>query len=62
MERLLCNLTKDFAVRYNIRRAEIEEDHGWMDLELEGDASEIDRVVAYLRDRGVEVHPSNECK
>ncbi|MCA8971526.1 MAG: NIL domain-containing protein [Planctomycetes bacterium] len=61
-EPLLYNLGRDFHVVPNIRGAEIGDDRGWMDLELEGDQGEIDRVVEYLRSRGVEVdvhHPGD---
>ncbi len=54
-EPLLYNLGKDFSVVPNVRGAEIGEDRGWMDLELEGNDEELDRVVSYLRERGVEV-------
>ena len=35
--------------------AEIGENRGWMDLELEGDDGEIQNVIEYLRERDVEV-------
>ncbi len=54
-EPLLYNLGKDFTVVPNIRGAEIGEDRGWMDLELEGADPEIERVIEYLREREVEV-------
>ncbi|MDP6423462.1 MAG: NIL domain-containing protein [Planctomycetota bacterium] len=54
-EPLLYNLGKDFTVVPNIRGAEIGEERGWMDLELEGEDSEIERVVEYLREREVDV-------
>ncbi|MFQ5506128.1 MAG: NIL domain-containing protein [Planctomycetota bacterium] len=55
-EPLLYKLGKNFKVVPNIRGASITEDHGTMDLELQGTRAEIDRVIDYLRDRGVEVH------
>lgn len=54
-EPLLYHLGRDFDIVPNVRGAEIGEDRGWMDLELEGDDVEIERVVGYLRERGVEV-------
>ena len=54
-EPLLHNLGKDFDVVPNIRAAEIGDEKGWMDIELEGSAEEVERVVEYLRERGVEV-------
>ena len=58
-EPLLYNLGRDFHVVPNIRGAEIGEDRGWMDLELEGADDEIERVVHYLRSRGVDVDVKN---
>lgn len=58
-EPLLYNLGRDFSVVPNVRGAEIGEDRGWMDLELEGTDEEIERVVAYLRERGVDVAVSS---
>lgn len=58
-EPLLYNLGKNFSVdSINIRGAEIGDLHGWMDLELHGDDAEIERVVTYLKERGVEVEQS----
>ena len=59
-EPLLYNLGKDFSVVPNIRGADIGEERGWMDLELDGDAEEILRVIEYLRERGVEVTVTSE--
>lgn len=54
-EPLVYHLGKDFDIVPNIRRAVIAEDHGNMDIELVGEEDEIQRVIEYLRDRGVEV-------
>lgn len=59
-EPLLYNLAKDFNVIPNIRGASISEEKGSMQLELQGEAEEINRVIAYLRDRGVNVEDLNE--
>jgi ABC-type methionine transport system ATPase subunit len=54
-EPLLYNLGKDFAVVPNIRAASITDEGGFMVIEMEGDQSEIQRVVEYLTSRGVQV-------
>jgi NIL domain len=41
----------------NIRRADVKADHGWMALELEADERALERGVAWLKDRGVQVDP-----
>lgn len=46
-----------FEVITNIRMADVDESTGWVILELEGDAGEIDRSVAWAESRGVRVDP-----
>jgi hypothetical protein len=54
---VICQIAKQFDVVYSIRRANVEPEAGWIDLEFSGDASEIERAVAYLEERGVQVSP-----
>lgn len=54
-EPLLYNLGKNFNVIPNIRGASITDEVGLVYLELEGDESEIDKAVDYLRTRRVRV-------
>ncbi len=54
-EPLLYNLGRDFKIVPNIRGATINDDLGLVYLELEGPESEIDKAVAYLKERGVKV-------
>jgi ABC-type methionine transport system ATPase subunit len=54
-EPMIARLVHTFAVEPNIRRASVEEDYGWMILELDGEANDIDRAVAWLTDTGVRV-------
>jgi len=54
-EPLFHRINRDFRIVTNIRAAEVSEDSGYMDLELEGEPDEIDRVLAYLQDKGVAV-------
>ena len=46
-----------FEVITNIRMADVDESTGWVILELEGDAGEIERSVAWAESRGVRVDP-----
>jgi ABC-type methionine transport system ATPase subunit len=56
-EPLIYNLGKEFAVITNVRMADVDEHTGWVVLELEGDAGEIDRSVDWARAKGVRVDP-----
>ncbi len=47
---------KHFEVVTNIRRAEIEQDHAWAVLEIEGADDEIERALTYARSLGVQVN------
>ena len=56
-EPIMCEVAKKFDVIYSIRRANVEPEAGWMDLELTGEEAEIDRAVEYLQQRGLRVDP-----
>jgi len=56
-EPIVYRLVKDFDIVINIRRADVKADHGWMALELEGDEGALERAVAWLKGRGVQVDP-----
>ena len=56
-EPIVYRLVKDFDIVINIRRADVKADHGWMALELEADERALERGVAWLRDKGVQVDP-----
>ncbi|HEY0493743.1 MAG TPA: NIL domain-containing protein [Candidatus Dormibacteraeota bacterium] len=52
---VIYQLGKDFKVVTNIRRADVGDETGWADLDLDGEQQEIDRALEYCRGRGVEV-------
>ena len=54
-EPVIYQLGRKFELVTNIRRADVARDHGWVLLELSGEPEELDRGVAYLQERGVEV-------
>jgi ABC-type methionine transport system ATPase subunit len=54
---IIYKLSHDFKVVTNIRRANIDEDIGWMLLELEGDMNEIEAAMEDLIRQGVKVDP-----
>ncbi len=54
---IIYQLGHDFEVVTNIRRANIDEEIGWMVLELEGEMEEIERAMEDLDRQGVKVDP-----
>ncbi|KGA94468.1 NIL domain-containing protein [Leptospirillum ferriphilum] len=56
-EPILYEISQKFRVVPNIRRADVSDRSGWVELELEGDLPEIERTVQYLRQRGIHVDP-----
>ncbi len=54
-EPVIYRVGQDFQVVTNIRRAEVGEDTGWLDLDLDGDQAEVDRALDYIEGRGVGV-------
>jgi len=56
-EPVIYQIGKEFQVVTNVRRADVRETTGWMDLELTGETAEIERAVEGLRNKGVVVDP-----
>jgi L-aspartate semialdehyde sulfurtransferase ferredoxin len=56
-EPVIYQIGHEFKVVTNVRRADVRETTGWMDLELIGDSTEIERAIAGLRKKGVIVDP-----
>ena len=56
-EPIIYRLGHEFRVTTNIRMADVDEQVGWVILELEGDAGEIDRSLEWAQSRGVRVDP-----
>ncbi len=54
-EPVIYQLGKNFGLITNIRRADVAGDEGWVVVDLEGEAAEIERGLAYCRERGVVV-------
>ena len=51
---------KNFDVIPNVRGASISEEEGEMELELEGEKDELDKVLNYLKEKGVRVETREE--
>lgn len=56
-EPVIYRLGKEFEVVTNIRRANVNEQEGWVILELEGEPQDIDGGIAYVISQGVRVDP-----
>jgi hypothetical protein len=56
-EPILYRLVKDFDILINIRRADVKADHGWVALEMEAAQETLERGVAWLKQRGVQIDP-----
>ena len=56
-EPIIYNLSQQFNVVTNIRRADVSEDRGWVVLELEGEEKDIEQGIAWVTSKGVRVDP-----
>ncbi len=56
-EPILSKLCKSFDVDINIRKGNVQEHVGWLDLELIGREEEIEKAVKWLEEQGIEVSP-----
>ena len=52
---MLAHIVREFNVDPDIRRADITDTAGWIVCELDGERSQIDAAVAWLRREGIEV-------
>ena len=56
-EAIIYNLGRDFKIVTNIRRADVQEDMGWVVLELDGEDDEIQRGLNWVGSTGVRIEP-----
>jgi len=56
-EPVIYRLAREFNIVPNIRRADVQNNLGWVILELEGDPVEIDRGLEWVRSLGIRVDP-----
>ncbi len=56
-EPIIFNLSQQFQVVTNIRRADVTESKGWVVLELEGEEEDIEQGIAWVISKGVRVDP-----
>ncbi|MDH5562317.1 MAG: NIL domain-containing protein [Nitrospirota bacterium] len=56
-EPILYEIGQEFKVIPSIRRADVRETTGWMDVEFTGETDEIERAIDGLRQKGCFVDP-----
>ena len=54
---VIYELGHEFQVVTNIRRADVQENVGWVILEIEGEEEELDRALEWVQGMGVRVDP-----
>lgn len=54
-EPLVCRMYDELGVEFNLRTASITEEIGIIGLELVGTAEQVERAMAFFRERGVRV-------
>jgi ABC-type methionine transport system ATPase subunit len=54
-EPILHNIATRFGVTFNIGRANVNEEHGYLEVSLEGDAESLEQALEYLRGLGVTI-------
>jgi ABC-type methionine transport system ATPase subunit len=52
---VIYRMGQDYKVVTNIRRADVSEDSGWVELEIDGEPAEVERALEYCRSRGIGV-------
>lgn len=54
---IIYEIGHEFKVVTSIRRADVRETTGWMDVEFTGDVEEIELAIDGLREKGVLIDP-----
>ena len=57
---IIYNLGQQFKVITNIRQANITEDEGWIEVELEGENQDIEDGIAWATSKGVRIDETAE--
>jgi hypothetical protein len=55
-EPILYRLGRDFNVIPNIRRANVTEDYGFAEVDLEGSLEEVQRAISWLMTTGLTIN------
>ncbi|MCA8934692.1 MAG: NIL domain-containing protein [Planctomycetes bacterium] len=57
-EPILHNISTRFGVSFNILRANVTDELGFLELSLEGDTESLEKVLEYLRSLAVTIEES----
>ena len=57
-EPVISNVIKKFDIIANIRRADVNQDGGWLILSLEGTPEVLDNAEKYISECGVKISPA----
>ncbi len=56
-EPILSRVCKNFDVEINIRKANVTDRIGWLELEMTGDEKQLEEAIKYMEAQGIEVSP-----
>ena len=54
-EPVIYRMGQEYKVVTNIRKADVSEDSGWVELDIDGEPAEVERALDYCRSRGIGV-------
>ena len=57
----IWRLSRDFNCRVAILKASVDDDYGWMLIELDGPVEEVQRAIAWLMTTGLHVEASKRA-
>lgn len=60
-EPILCKLAKNYEVVVNLRRAQVTEESGLLEIDIEGAIEDVDRAIAWLQTTGLSVSALDRC-
>jgi L-aspartate semialdehyde sulfurtransferase ferredoxin len=56
-EPIIWQVGQEFGLVLNIRRADVQHDMGWVELELDGEDEAVEKAIKAFQHRGVRVDP-----
>ena len=54
---IIDTMSKQFDLVSSIRRADVQDHHGWVILQLDGEQEDIDAAIDWVREQRVDVDP-----
>lgn len=54
-EPILYRIGKEFDVVTNVRRAQVNEDYGFVEVDIEGSLEEVQRAISWLMTTGLQI-------